>query len=602
MAATEQVPKRSEISVADTWDLSVIYADEAAWERDIVALEGRAGALAALEGTLGEGTQQLVQALQLRDEVGKLLYQLYVYASHRKDQDSTDATGQALDERAGSLAARISAQVAFVEPEILAIPADHLAEWLRDTPDLHLYAYDLQKLERQRAHIRSAEVEGILAAFGDVTRAPSEIFDILTNADLAFPTIEDERGQRVQVSHARFGRLMESNDRRVRHDAFTAMYGAFGQLRNTIGTTLAASTRTHALGARMRGYQSALEAALDPNEIPLAVYHNLIATVNANLPRLHRYMDIRKRILALDELHPYDLYVSLVPELDVHVPYDEAREMMKAAFAPLGADYAVALGHAFGDRWIDVYENVGKRSGAYSGGAYTTPPFVLLNYQDRLYDAFTLAHELGHSMHSYFTRRAQPFVYGNYTLFVAEVASTLNEALLTNYLLTSRDDPMLKKRLIVQQLDDIRATIFRQTMFAEFELDIHARAEAGEALPAETLTERYHDLAARYHGPAVTLDDEIGWEWTRVPHFYYNFYVYQYATGLSAALALSRQIITEGQAAVDRYLRFLSGGSSRSSIDLLRDAGVDMATPQPVQAAMDRFAALLDQLETLGGV
>ena len=310
-------------------------------------------------------------------------------------------------------------------------------------------------------------------------------------------------------------------------------------------------------------------------------------------------MAYRKRALGLDDLRVYDLYTSLVPEVELTIPYAEAREMVQAAFAPLGAEYAAALSRAFGERWIDVYENVGKRSGAYSGGAYTTPPYILLNYQDRLTDAFTLAHELGHSMHSYFTRQTQPFVYGDYSIFVAEVASTLNEALLTDHLLKSRNDAALRRRLLVQQLDDIRTTIFRQTMFAEFELDMHTRAEAGEPLPAESLTERYYELVQRYHGPAVTLDDEIGFEWARVPHFYYNFYVYQYATGLAAALALNRGLLAEGQPAVDRYVQFLSGGSSRSPIDLLRTAGVDMTTPAPIQAAMDRFAELLDELEAL---
>jgi oligoendopeptidase F len=392
---------------------------------------------------------------------------------------------------------------------------------------------------------------------------------------------------------------MESNDRRVRRDAFKQYYSAFTPFRNTVATTLAGAVRGHVLEARLRNYGSALEAALKPNEIPLEVYHNLIGTVEANLAKNHRYMEIRKRLMGLDDLRVYDLYAAPVPELDLVMPYQEATELMREAFAPLGADYAAALNEAFGSRWIDVYENVGKRSGAYSGGSFGTPPYILLNYQDRLNDAFTLAHELGHSMHSYFSRRSQPFVYSSYTIFVAEVASTLNEALLTDYLLKHRDDASLRRMLLVQQIEDIRRTIIRQTMFASFELTMHELVERGEPLTAEGLTERYHALVAQYHGPAVELDDEIGYEWARIPHFYYNFYVYQYATGLSAALALSRQIIGEGQPAVDRYLGFLEGGSSKSSIELLRGAGVDMATPAPVQAAMDTFESLIDQLEQL---
>jgi len=597
MTVTQQVPTRAEAPAPYTWDLTIMYADDAAWEADIARLDATTQELVTLAGSVGESATSLLRALRLRDVVAERLYQIYVYASMRKDTDQSDATGQALDERAGSLIARTSAAIAFVEPEILAVHEETLRAWLDAEPELAVYRYDLAKLQRQRAHVRSAEVEAVLAAYGDIARAPNDIFDILTNADLPFPTISDEAGATVQLSHARYGRYMESPDRRVRHDAFTGMYGAFRTVRSTLGTTLSASTRAHALNARVRGYASSLDAALYPNEIPTAVYHNLIATINNHLPLLHRYMALRKRILGLDELHPYDLYTSLVPEVELNVPYDEGREMVRAAFIPLGDDYAAALQRAFGERWIDVYENVGKRSGAYSGGAYTTPPYVLLNYQDRLTDVFTLAHELGHAMHSYFTRHTQPFVYGDYTLFVAEVASTCNEALLTDYLLHSRDDAALRRRLIVQQLDDIRTTIFRQTMFAEFERDIHTRADAGEPLPAEGLTERYYDLVQRYHGPAFTADPEIGYEWARVPHFYYNFYVYQYATGLSAALALSRGILTEGQPAVDRYLRFLSGGSSRSSIDLLKEAGVDMTTPAPIEAAMAVFAGLLDELE-----
>jgi oligoendopeptidase F len=599
MTEAQKIPRRDQVPAEHTWDLTTIYADIAAWDQDVARLDQMLPEVAALQGTIGQGADQLLRALTLRDEVFNILYSLYIYASHRKDSDSTDPSGQALDERAGSLVARISAALAFIEPEILAIAPDTIAAWLDQEPKLKIYDYELAELARQREHIRSAEVEGILAQYGDVTRAPSEIFDILTNADLQFPTIEDERGEPLQLSHARYGRLMESQDRRVRRDAFKGYYSSYKSIQNTLGTTLAAEVRSHTLNARVRGYQSALEAALQPRDIPLDVYHNLIATINANLPRLHRYMGMRRRLMGLEDLRVYDMYAPLVPQADVAVPYQEATETVHAAFAPLGDEYGAALKKAFSSRWIDVYENVGKRSGAYSGGAYSTSPFILLNYQDRLRDMFTLAHELGHAMHSFFTRANQPFVYGHYTIFVAEVASTLNEALLTDYLLKTRNEPALRKNLIVQQLDDIRATIFRQTMFAEFELDIHRRTEAGEPQTAEALSKNYYDLVARYHGAGVKLDDEIAFEWSRIPHFYSSFYVYQYATGLSAALALSRQIIAEGQPAVDRYLNFLRSGSSRSSIDLLRDAGVDMTTPQPIQAAMDTFDKLLDELEAM---
>lgn len=599
MIEAQKIPRRDEIPVEQTWDLTIIYASDEAWEQDVARLEQLLPDVAALQGTLDQGPEALLKVLEARDRVYMLLEQIYVYAMRRRDSDSTDAQAQALAERAGTLIARVNATSAFVEPEILAVPEETITAWLDGEPALQVYRYSLEELARQRAHVRTAEIEELLAAVGDVARAPNTIFDMLTQADLTFGTIEDENGNPVELSHGRYGRFMESKDRRVRRDAFKTLYKGFTTIRNTMGTTLSSEVRTHVFYSRARSYDSCLQASLEPHDIPLDVYTNLVATVDRNLSRLHRYMGLRKRLMGLDELHIYDLYASLVPEVDLEVPYDEAVQTVQAAFEPLGSEYGAALRQAFGNRWIDVYENVGKASGAYSDGAYTTPPFILLNYQDRLNDMFTLAHELGHSMHSFFSRRSQPYVYGSYTLFVAEVASTLNEALLTDYLLRTRDDPALRKRLIVQQLDDIRSVLFRQTMFATFELDIHRRAEAGEALTADRMSELYRDLVVRYHGPEVTLDDEIALEWARIPHFYRGFYVYQYATGISAALALSKQIIEEGQPAVDRYLRFLGSGSSRSSIDLLRDAGVDMTTPQPIQQALDTFNELLDKLEAL---
>ncbi|NTV64462.1 MAG: oligoendopeptidase F [Oscillochloris sp.] len=599
MGDTHTIPARADVAPEHTWDLRLIFGSTELWEAELSALDELTQQFAALQGTLGQGPAQLLNALRLRDEVSNRLWSLYVYARQLKDSDGTNPIGQALSGRAGSFAARTSAALAFIEPEILAIPEETLSNWVTSAPGLELYAYELEKLNKQRSHIRSAEVESILAQFGDITRAPHDIFEMLNDSDIVFPTIKDEQGEAVQLSHARYGRFLESDDRRVRQDAFKGLYSSYKSFRNTLATTLGAAVRTHVLNARMRNYRSALEAALAPNEIPLEVYQNLIDTVEANLPKLHRYMAIRKKLMGLDDLRIYDLYTPPVPEVAVTIPYAEAQDLMLAAFAPLGESYAAALRETFSSRWIDVYENVGKRSGAYSSGAYNTPPFVLLNYQDRLNDAFTLAHELGHSMHSFFTRKTQPFVYGSYTIFVAEVASTLNEALLTHYLLKHHGDEQLRKRLLVEQLEDVRTTIFRQTMFATFELDIHTRVEAGESLTAEALSQRYYHLVSQYHGPAVTLDEEIAWEWARIPHLYYNYYVYQYATGLSAALALKQQIIEEGQSAIDRYLTFLSSGSSRSSIDLLRGAGVDMTTPTPVQAAMDTFGELLDQLEQL---
>lgn len=414
---------------------------------------------------------------------------------------------------------------------------------------------------------------------------------------MSFGPIEDESGKLTQLSWARYRRFMESKDRRVRRDAFKTLYQGYGALRNTFAATLSSEIRSHIFYARARNYDLCLHAALEPDDIPIEVFTNLVATIDRSLPRLHRYVGLSKRLLELDELHIYDLFAPLVPEIDVIMTYGQAKETVQSALAPLGPAYAATLQHIFRNRQINIYESIGKSTDACSYTAYTTEPFILLNYQDRLKDMFTLSHELGHAAHSSFTRQAQPYIYGSYTLFVAEIASILNEVLLTDYLVKTGSEPTLRKHLIAQQLKNIYTKLFRQTMFATFELDIHQRMEVGEVLTADRLCDLYRTLVARYHGPDVILDDDIGLEWTRIPHFYPGFYVYQYATGIAAALALAKQILAEGQPAVDRYLHFLRSGSSRSSIDLLRDAGVDMTKEDPILQSLDTFDTLLDELE-----
>ncbi|HMO59185.1 MAG TPA: M3 family oligoendopeptidase, partial [Roseiflexaceae bacterium] len=397
MSETQNVPRRDEIPIEHTWDLTTVYADDTAWEAAIGQLEEMLPAIAALQGQATSSAQALLATLRTRDEALTQLYQIYVYAERRKDTDTGDPAGQALSQRAGTLLARITSALAFIEPEILSADEEQINAWQRETPDLALYGYELDQLMRRRQHVRSAEVEGLMAQFSDVTRAASDIFAVLTNADLSFPTIEDEQGQPVQISHARYGRLLKSNDRRVRRDVFKGYYSGYQGIRNTLGTALASQIRTHVLNAQVRNYGSALEAALAPNDIPVEVYDTLVTTINANLHRLHRYMEVRKKIMGLDELRIYDLYAPLVPEAELEVSYAEAQTISRAAFAPLGEAYVSAVNTCFDSRWIDVYENVGKRSGAYSDGSYTTPPFILLNYQNRLDDLFTLAHEMGHS-------------------------------------------------------------------------------------------------------------------------------------------------------------------------------------------------------------
>lgn len=597
MIETQEVRQRSDIPIEFTWDLTTVYRDDDAWEEAVKELEATGPEISTLKGTVGESEATLLHALKTRDRVMMLAEQIAVYARLRKDADGTDPGAQAIDARAGSLYAQASAWLSFVEPEILAIAPDTLQRWQSEEPGLAPYAYYLSQLSRLREHVRSAEVEEVIAQLADVTRAPIDAFEALTNADLTFPTIKDEQGHPVQLSNTRYLALVRGPDRRVRRDAFTNFFRTYRGVSTTLATTLGATIRDHTLTARLRGYPSALAAALEPADIPIEVYHNLIATTRANLGRLHRYLSLRKQILGLDELHPYDLYAPLVPDVADIFEYAGARQMVQEALRPLGEEYGAVVRQMFERRWIDVYENVGKQSGAYSGGSYRTPPFILLNYSNRFGDVMTLAHELGHSLHSYFTRQSQPFIAGEYTTFVAEVASTLNEALLHAHLRETVEDQVMQRRLIVEQLEGIRSTIFRQVMFAEFELALHEHVEGGDALTAEWLCERYRTLAAQYYGPEMVLDEEVAWEWSYVPHFYFDFYVYQYATGKSAALALASQILHEGRPAVERYLSFLRSGSSRSSIELLRDAGVDMTTPAPVAIAMDQFESLLNDLE-----
>jgi len=595
----QKLPKRQELPRQYTWNLESVYADESRWEEDFRLVKERIPRLASLSGSLDQSPQRLLDCLTLRDETSKLLERLLVYARMRKDEDNGNSRYQALADRAAMLATELSSATAFIVPEILSIPEEKLRGFLDAEPGLALYEHHLDELLRQRPHVRSTEVETLLAQSHEVSRTPDNVYTMLTNADIKFPTIVDEQGNEVELSHARYNQLRESQDRRVRRDAFVAMHRIYQGYRNTLASSLAGSVKADVFYARARNYATALEAALGPNNIPTEVYHNLIRTVNQNLPLLHRYVALRKRLMGLEELHHYDLYVPVVPEVQVETPYEEATRTVLDALAPLGEEYQSALKGGIESRWIDVYENEGKTSGAYSGGSYTTDPFVLLNYQGTLNDVFTLAHELGHSMHSYFTRKTQPYIYGDYTIFLAEVASTLNETLLTHHLLKQTTDRRLRAYLVNQQLERFRTTLFRQTMFAEFELEIHGMVERGEALTADQLSALYGDLNRRYYGDGVAPDEEISIEWARIPHFYWAFYVYQYATGLSAAAALAHQILTEDEPAVQRYIRFLKSGSSRYSIDLLRDAGVDMTTPQPVQEALGVFSESIDLMEGL---
>jgi len=576
-----------------------VFSLDSDWEQDFHALHKQLPALEALQGTLAQSGQALLAALRKRDEIYEALEKLYTYASMRKDEDTTNSTYLAMADRAMQLFVRTSTAASYIEPEILALPQETLEQFIQQTPGLDLYNVQLQDLNRKRPHIRSAEVESVLAATGEITDAPDSIYSMIDNADLKLPTIKDEQGKDIELTQGNYLAFIRSKDRRVRKDAFDALHSTFMKQRNTIAATLAAQVKTDIFYTRQRHYSSCRERALARYNIPESVYDNLIATVNEHIPLLNRYMKLRKRMLQLDELHMYDMYTPIVEEAEGEVTYAQARDTIIQALSPLGENYLSILKQGFTQRWIDVYETPGKRGGAYSGGAYGTQPFILMNFQNKRESMFTLAHELGHSMHSYFTRNNQPYQYGDYTIFVAEVASTLNEGLLTEYLLKNTNDKAVRIAILNHALEDIRATLFRQTMFAEFEQQIHHQAEVGEALTADTLTAIYKTLNGKYYGGEAIIDDLLGIEWARIPHFYYNFYVYQYATGISAASALIQQILTEGQPAVKRYLNFLSSGSSDYSIELLKKAGVDMTTPEPVHQAFQLFESHLTQMEQL---
>ncbi len=599
----QTVPQRSEIPVEMTWNLESIFATDKVWEENFTFVSQQIPTLRSLQGSLMQSAQGLNQALRLRDQAGEVLGRLLVYATMRFHEDTRRMEYQALSDRVMSLAAEFGQATAFFVPEILAIPPDRLDRYFDEELGLALYRHQIDEITRMRPHVRSTEVEQTLAGFSELAQGPDRTFEIFENADLPpfLPVMQDEEGHEVQLSTGNYGLFTRSTNRSVRQAAFDGLHGTFQKFQNMLATNFGNQVKKNLIYARERRYDSALAAALDDNNIPTSVYTNLISTVNANLPALHRYLAVRQKILKLDGgQHIYDLYAPLVGEAKVAVPFDEARAKVAQALGPLGQEYTTALSRGMQSRWIDVFENQGKRSGAYSWGSYGTQPFVLLNYQGQLDDMFTLAHEMGHSMHSYFTRATQPYPYADYTIFLAEIASTLNEALLTHYLLQTTEDKTVRAYVINHYLDGFRATLFRQTMFADFELQAHQQAEAGASLTPEMLCGIYKTLNDHYYGDGgVVVDDLVAWEWSRIPHFYSSFYVFQYATGIAASAALARQIISEGQPAVDRYLRLLHSGSSDYSIDLLRAAGVDMTTPAPVEAAIAEFDRYVGELDAL---
>jgi len=594
------LPSRDEIDDRYKWKLEDLYPTDDVWEEEFAAVRQLVEQFPRFRGQVIASADQLLNAIQAYEEIHRRLEKLYVYARMRSDEDQSVAKYQAMADRAQGLHVQAESAMAFFVPEILNLDETRLEQFFQERPELRLYNFFLQEILRQKPYRRSPEEEEIIAMAGELAQAPANIFSVLNNVEIRFPTIKDEQGREVELSHGRYITLMESQDRRVRRDAFYAMYDTYHKFRHTLAASLNAGVKKEIFFARVRRFSSALEAALYPDHVPVDVYHTLIDTIHQHLPLLHRYMALRKKLLGLDELHMYDLYVPLVGDVEMKIPYETALEMVKEGLQPLGEDYRRVLEEAFQGGWIDVFENRGKRSGAYSWGAYGTHPYVLLNYQENLDNVFTIAHEMGHALHSYYSDRDQPYIYAQYTIFVAEVASTLNEALLMDHLLKTTTDPKRKLYLLNYYLEQFRGTVFRQVKFAEFEKIIHEKAEAGEALTADVLCDVYLNLNKQYYGPAMVVDEPIAMEWARIPHFYSNFYVYKYATGFSAAQAIARHILTEGEPAVNRYLSFLKSGGSDTPINLLKKAGVDMTKPEPVREAMQTFKKLLDELEELG--
>ena len=596
---SKKVKDRSEIDLKYKWDLSTMYTNDELWEDDYEKVSKLADEFTKYQGNVTVSSDMLLSALRDIDSIDLLLGKMICYAKMKQDEDNTNSKYQELFGRGMTLATDISSKMSFFTPELLCASEDTILGFLDTNKDLALYEFTLRDTLRMKKHVLSTEEEGILAKLSDVTHAPDTIFSMLNDADMSFGMISGEDGESFELTHGNYIHAMESADRILRNNAFEAMYRQYKDHINTITAIYNTNVKADCTKASIRHYKSARQAELYAHDIPESVYDNLISVVHEYLPVMHKYTEIRKKILGVDELKMCDIYTPLVDVPNSKISFDEAVETMKKALSVLGDDYIKTVDQGIKDRWIDIYENKGKTSGAYSFGSYDSDPFILLNYGNKLQDVLTLVHEMGHSMHSYYTRKNQPPVYGDYSIFVAEVASTVNESLLLNYLLENEKDKISKMYILNKFIEEFRATVFRQTMFAEFENWTHRYVEEGGSLTAEKLCEEYEKLNSMYFGNALSKDDYIKYEWARIPHFYHSFYVYQYATGFSAATAISKRILKEGENAVKDYRRFLTLGSSMYPVDELKLAGVDMSKPEPIRDAMEMFKSLVDEFETM---
>lgn len=589
---------RSEIDERYKWRLEDIYENVDLWDNDYNRVKELLSELLTFKGKI-KNSENLLRVLRLQDEVGQLSSKLFVYARMRRDEDNTNTKYQALADKAMRLNVEVSSVTSFIVPEILSIEIDKLRSIINESKELKIYEHYIDELIRYKPHILSENEEKILAETGDIAESSSNIFRMLNNADIVFPAIKDENGEEVELTHGNYIKFMESRSREIRIAAFNAMYDTYKKFINTFSAIIAANVKKDIFYSRIRKHSSSLEASLFDDNVPVNVYNNLIDTIHKRIDLLHRYVRLRKKLLNLDVLHMYDLYVPMIKEYDKKYEYEEALNIILEGLKPLGEEYIDILKRGFSSRWIDVYENRGKTSGAYSWGTYGTHPYVLLNYQGNLNDVFTIAHEMGHSLHTYYSTANQPYIYSEYKIFVAEVASTCNEALLIHYMLEKSNDINEKLYLLNHYLEQFRGTVYRQVMFAEFEKYTHEMAEKGESITPEILCRKYHELNEFYYGKDIVIDEGIDYEWARIPHFYTSFYVYKYATGFSAATALSQMILKEGEPAVLRYKEFLKSGSSDYPLNILKKAGVDLTTPRPILNALDVFEKLLIELEQI---
>ncbi|HFC9121421.1 TPA: oligoendopeptidase F [Enterococcus faecium] len=595
----KQLPKREELPENLTWDLTKIFSSDKEFDEKYLELSEKLKKSEKYKGTLNQGASQFLDAIEFVLSVYRQTEIIYVYAHLKNDQDTGNTEYQALYARASSLFSKVSEAVSWFEPEILQLSDERIWQYFKEEPKLEVYRHYIQQIVDNRAHVLSADQESLLAGAGEIFEASSDTFAVLNNADLVFPTIEGENGEKVQLSHGVYGQLLESTNRSVREAAFKGLYSVYEQFRNTFASTLSTHIKGHNFKAKVRNYSSAREASLSNNHIPESVYDTLVDVVNKHLPLLHRYMELRKRLLEVEKLHMYDLYTPVLGEAPITFTYEEAKEKALEALKPMGEEYMTIVEKAFSERWIDVVENKGKRSGAYSSGSYDTNPYILLNWHDTLDQLFTLVHEMGHSVHSYFTRSSQPYVYGDYSIFLAEIASTTNENILTEYLLETEKDPRVRAYVLNHYLDGFKGTVFRQTQFAEFEHFMHTEDEKGVPLTSEYLSDSYGKLNAKYYGPAVEEDPEIKFEWSRIPHFYYNYYVFQYSTGFSAASALAKRILSQEPDALENYLAYLKAGNSDYPVEVMKKAGVDMTQAAYIEDAMSMFEQRLNELEEL---